>query len=221
MLTFVGGREWSAEAPECTADYAGWAHDTGDILDVAVVNTVAMRPGGFTPEGHLIECDLIGFSRWVVVELPKPFIGSAVRDMDGPVLPITPEAAGDLYEIPSSALPDGWVRQVTVDLREAVPPFPNFSTYAPGELTRADDPRVLMIQYFEAVAGQGPQGSGTVTELEIAGSVAFLVEREDGNLILNWNSPTGSPITLLTNASAISAADLIEIARSVRLPDSR
>ena len=216
-LSFVGAREWSAEDPACTADYAGWASDKGEILEVAVVTTVETRPGGLTPDGQVIECDLVGYGREVIVELPGPFRGSGARNVEGQIYPLAPTEGADLYEIPASALLEGWALRVTVSLLESVPPFPSFGTYSAIDLPALDDPRLRMIQYFEAVAGQGPQGTGTVTQLDLHGTPAFLVERPDGQLILSWNSPSGDPITLVAADGALSVDELIRAANAARL----
>lgn len=216
-LSFVGAREWSAEDPACTADYAGSAVDAGEILEVAVVETVELRPGGLTPDGHVIECDLVGYGREVVVELPAPFGGSSVRNLDGQSYPLASIDEARLYEIPESALPAGWSLQLTVSLLDSVPPFPSFRTYSPVDLPDVDDPQLRMIQYFESVAGQGPQGTGIVTRIDIQGSTGFLVEKPDGGVLVSWNSPSGDPITLVTTDGALSADELVAAARATRL----
>lgn len=216
-LSFVGAREWSPEDPVCTADYAGWANDTGEILEVAVVNTVETRPGGLTPDGHVIECDLVGYGREVIVELPGPFRGSSVRNLERPAYPLAIAENTGLYEIPASALPEVWALRPTVSLLESVPPFPSFRTYSPTDLPALDDPQLRMIQYFEAVAGQGPQGTGTVSQLDLHGTTVFLVERPDGQLILSWNSLSGDPITVMAAVGALSVDELITAGRAARL----
>lgn len=215
-LQFIGGREWTAEEPACSVDYSGRAQVVDDTLEVAAVVEVDRTRG--IVDGQTA-CESMGHVRFVVVELPGPFEGTHVQTVDGGRHPLISEAAGDMWVIPPAILPPGWERRLTVQLLDRSPPFPISSVYAPIEFPQADDPQLRVVQYFEPVAGQGPQGGGAVTTLQVAGERAFMTTDSDGTLVLNWNAPSGHPITIFTHERAFSGEGLVAVADAMEQPE--
>jgi len=81
-LRFVGGAVYSPTDP-CSVKYAGWASPVDDMLEVAVVEVIGMRP----PPGTA--CTLVGYDRIVEVRLHQPFLGTtAVDRFDGHTLEV-------------------------------------------------------------------------------------------------------------------------------------
>lgn len=86
-LTFVGAREFSSDNP-CSADYAASTRVVDDTLEVGVFESRRPAPdwapsGGAIPEGAVISCVSMGYSRSLEADLAARFDGRAWRDLYG------------------------------------------------------------------------------------------------------------------------------------------
>lgn len=73
-LRFIGGPIYPKTDP-CYTEYAGWARPAGDVLEVAVVQTVDIHPAPFT------ECPAVGQEREIRVTLDEPFLGTIAKEV--------------------------------------------------------------------------------------------------------------------------------------------
>jgi len=78
-LAFTGGRAYTA-ADFCSTDYAPWVAADGSDLQVAVVVVAHTEQATAPPDSG---CGDVGHGYTFHLQLPRPFTGSTVHDLDG------------------------------------------------------------------------------------------------------------------------------------------
>jgi hypothetical protein len=88
-MSFVGSKTYDPANP-CTAEYAGWAQISGDVLEAAVVD---ITPPYSEPFAY--ECTAEGYDREVTVTLPGPYLGVTVKDLAGAIHTLSGPSLGE------------------------------------------------------------------------------------------------------------------------------
>ncbi|MGH8871761.1 MAG: hypothetical protein ACRDWS_07300 [Acidimicrobiia bacterium] len=204
-LGFVGSAAYVEEDP-CTASYVGRARVIEGVLEAAVVVDIAMMAhGDVTPD---LACETIGYGRHTAVELPQAYTGIVVRDLAG----FTRFLARPDGSIEIGRLPPEWELRSESDLPES-PTGRWMRTYSPVPIPRRDDPRLELIQSFDAPAGV----SGGEEQSPIAvGNVEGLLYRDppSGDLVLVWR-PGSDGLAIAVNERDFTIAELVDLAAGI------
>ena len=198
-LHFVGGAVYKA-SDRCSHDYAGWAEQVGDVLEVAVVDVTPHKP---------VACDAIGYGRSLSIQLAGPFVGSRLNDLAGYVHFV--RAPDGLLEL--RGLPVGWLLRAEGDVEES-PTGRWQRTYSPQPNPRTGTSR-NRIDFYQAFDGPaGVTGGDEQRTVTVNGQNSTLYRfAPDGELVLVWAvGPDG--LALVVNEADFSVGQLISLAES-------
>jgi hypothetical protein len=198
-LRFVGGPVYKV-SHRCSHQYAGWAEQVGDVLEVAVVDVTPHLP---------LPCDALGFGRSLEIRLPTPFTGSQINDRAGYVHFL--RAPDGLVQL--RGLPAGWLLRAEGDVQES-PTGRWLRTYSPEPHPRSGTSR-NRVDFIEAFGGPaGVTGGEEQPTVTVNGQNATLYRHAPtGELVLVWMLGSDG-LALAVNESDFSVDQLITLAES-------
>lgn len=207
-VDFIGGQKFDLDNP-CSVAYEATAEVVDEELEIGVYGKPHPRP---LPAN--MDCDAMGHSRTLTIELEEPFAGMVVRDLAGYTFLL--EAPAGTAQI--GALPKGWeLRREGNVIGSATPRWEQVWSPDPDPWPADGDSMLTLVQAFDGPVD--PTGRQLARRVEVNGENAMLSLHEPtGSVVLVW-SIGGDEISLAGYSSDFSEAEFIALAESVILSD--
>ncbi|CAN5640611.1 hypothetical protein BH23CHL7_BH23CHL7_00860 [soil metagenome] len=204
-LQFTGGPAFDA-ADQCSVEYAAWTEMVEQELHAAVWES--RRPFSLLP----LSCPAVGFRRDIEVRLAQPFTGHLVRDLAGYVHFVS--RPPDLAQVD---IPAEWQLESERSGHSATGQWSQlFARVDPPPTSRRG--HLALYQTFNGPADV--TGDERQPPVLVNGQPATLWRSESsGELVLEWRIGAHG-LALVANRFDFSAAELIALAETARLPSS-